>query len=100
VVAQPAGLLFSKDHEWVKFDGDVATIGITDYAQSSLGDIVYVELPRVGATLTAVRKYRRRRIGQSRFGYLHAARRRSRRRSKAIRRWSTANRSTAAGSTK
>jgi glycine cleavage system H protein len=51
VVAQPAGLLFSKDHEWVKLDGDVATIGITDYAQSSLGDIVYVELPRVGATL-------------------------------------------------
>ena len=51
-MGQPAGLLFSKDHEWVKFDGDVATIGITDYAQSSLGDIVYVELPRVGATLT------------------------------------------------
>ncbi len=50
-MAQPAGLLFSKDHEWVKFDGDVATVGITDYAQSSLGDIVYVELPRVGATL-------------------------------------------------
>jgi glycine cleavage system H protein len=52
VVAQPAGLLFSKDHEWVKLDGDVATVGITDYAQHSLGDIVYVELPRVGATLT------------------------------------------------
>jgi len=52
VVARPAGLLFSKDHEWVKLDGDVATIGITDYAQSSLGDIVYVELPRIGATLT------------------------------------------------
>jgi glycine cleavage system H protein len=52
VVAQPAGLLFSKDHEWVKLDGDVATVGITDYAQNSLGDIVYVELPRVGATLT------------------------------------------------
>jgi glycine cleavage system H protein len=51
-VAQPAGLLFSKDHEWVKLDGDVATIGITDYAQHSLGDIVYVELPRVGAVLT------------------------------------------------
>jgi len=51
-VAQPAGLIFSKDHEWVKLDGDVATIGISDYAQSSLGDIVYVELPRVGATLT------------------------------------------------
>jgi glycine cleavage system H protein len=50
-LAQPPGLLFSKDHEWVKLDGDVATIGITDYAQHSLGDIVYVELPRVGATL-------------------------------------------------
>jgi len=50
-VTQPAGLLFSKDHEWAKIEGDVATVGITDYAQSSLGDIVYVELPRVGATL-------------------------------------------------
>jgi len=48
----PAGLLYSKEHEWVKLDGDVATVGITDYAQSSLGDIVYVELPRAGATLT------------------------------------------------
>jgi len=50
-VAQPAGLLYSKDHEWVKIEGDVATIGITDYAQASLGDIVYVELPRMGAAL-------------------------------------------------
>jgi glycine cleavage system H protein len=50
-VSQPAGYLFSKDHEWAKVDGDVATVGITDYAQQSLGDIVYVELPRVGATL-------------------------------------------------
>ncbi len=50
-MAQPAGLLFSKDHEWVKVDGDVATVGITDYAQTSLGDIVYVELPRIGAAL-------------------------------------------------
>jgi len=48
----PAGLLYSKEHEWLKLDGDVATIGITDYAQGSLGDIVYVELPRVGAALT------------------------------------------------
>jgi glycine cleavage system H protein len=48
---QPSGLLYSKEHEWVKLDGDVATVGITDYAQSSLGDIVYVELPRVGAEL-------------------------------------------------
>lgn len=50
-MAQPAGLLYSKEHEWVKLDGDVATVGITDYAQASLGDIVYVELPRIGATL-------------------------------------------------
>ncbi|HZT12754.1 MAG TPA: glycine cleavage system protein GcvH [Candidatus Baltobacteraceae bacterium] len=48
-MAQPAELLYSKDHEWVKVDGDVATVGITDYAQNSLGDIVYVELPKVGA---------------------------------------------------
>jgi glycine cleavage system H protein len=48
----PAGLLYSKEHEWVKVDGDVAMVGITDYAQASLGDIVYVELPRVGAGLT------------------------------------------------
>jgi glycine cleavage system H protein len=47
-VAQPENLLYSKEHEWVKLDGETATIGITDYAQSSLGDIVYVELPRVG----------------------------------------------------
>ncbi|GAC1419191.1 MAG: glycine cleavage system protein GcvH [Candidatus Velthaea sp.] len=50
-MAQPAGLLYSKEHEWVKIDGDTATVGITEYAQASLGDIVFVELPRVGATL-------------------------------------------------
>ncbi len=44
----PDDLLYSKEHEWVKIEGDTATIGITDYAQNSLGDIVYVELPRVG----------------------------------------------------
>ncbi|MBV8151871.1 MAG: glycine cleavage system protein GcvH [Candidatus Eremiobacteraeota bacterium] len=47
-MSEPAGFLFSKEHEWVKLDGDVATVGITEYAQNSLGDIVYVELPRVG----------------------------------------------------
>ena len=41
------GLLYSQDHEWVKVEGDVAVIGITDYAQSHLGDIVFVELPDV-----------------------------------------------------
>jgi len=44
-------LHYSKDHEWVAVDGDVATIGITDYAQHALGDVVYVELPKVGDTL-------------------------------------------------
>ncbi|PIR33322.1 MAG: glycine cleavage system protein H [Alphaproteobacteria bacterium CG11_big_fil_rev_8_21_14_0_20_44_7] len=41
-------LKYTKDHEWVKKDGDVATIGITDFAQNSLGDLVYVELPQIG----------------------------------------------------
>lgn len=49
-MAQAAGLLFSKEHEWIKLDDDIATIGITDYAQRSLGDIVYVELPKTGAS--------------------------------------------------
>jgi glycine cleavage system H protein len=47
-VALPDNLLYSKEHEWVRIDGDVATVGITDYAQNALGDIVYVELPRSG----------------------------------------------------
>ena len=50
-MAQPADLLYSKEHEWVKVDGDTAIIGITNYAQNSLGDIVYVELPRIGAQI-------------------------------------------------
>jgi glycine cleavage system H protein len=41
-------LRFTKDHEWVRLDGDLAVIGITDYAQSQLGDVVYVELPQPG----------------------------------------------------
>ena len=44
----PEDLHYSKDHEWVRVEGDVGTIGITDYAQHSLGDVVYVELPKVG----------------------------------------------------
>jgi glycine cleavage system H protein len=46
----PENLRYSKDHEWVRVDGDVASIGITDYAQHSLGDVVYVDMPRVGDT--------------------------------------------------
>ncbi len=44
----PEELKYSKDHEWVRVEGDIAVVGITDYAQSELGDIVYVELPEVG----------------------------------------------------
>ena len=44
----PNNLLFTKDHEWIKIEGEEALIGITDYAQSELGEIVYVELPSVG----------------------------------------------------
>ncbi len=44
----PGNLKYTKDHEWAKIDGNIATIGITDFAQSELGDIVYVELPEVG----------------------------------------------------
>jgi glycine cleavage system H protein len=44
----PEGLLYSKEHEWVKVDGDVATVGITDFAQEQLGDVVFVELPSKG----------------------------------------------------
>jgi glycine cleavage system H protein len=45
-------LLFSKDHEYIRVDGDTGTVGITDYAQKALGDVVYVELPKPGAVLT------------------------------------------------
>jgi glycine cleavage system H protein len=47
----PSELKYSKSHEWVKLEGDIATIGITDHAQEELGDIVYVELPEVGRVL-------------------------------------------------
>lgn len=43
--------LFTTDHEWLKIEGDIATIGVTDYAQSQLGDVVFVELPKVGRAL-------------------------------------------------
>ena len=49
----PENLRYSKDHEWVSVDGDVAAIGITDYAQSSLGDVVYIDMPRVGDKFAA-----------------------------------------------
>jgi glycine cleavage system H protein len=48
----PEDLRYSKEHEWIKIEGDRGTIGITDYAQQQLGDVVYVELPEVGATFS------------------------------------------------
>lgn len=47
----PTNLKYTKDHEWIKIDGDTATIGITDFAQGELGDIVYVEVETIGETL-------------------------------------------------
>lgn len=49
----PADLKYTKEHEWIKVDGDVATVGITDFAQGELGDIVYVEIETEGETLAA-----------------------------------------------
>lgn len=49
----PADLKYTKEHEWIKIDGDVATVGITDFAQGELGDIVYVEIETEGETLDA-----------------------------------------------
>jgi len=49
----PSDLKYTKDHEWIKIEGDTATIGITDFAQSELGDIVYVEVETVDETLDA-----------------------------------------------
>lgn len=48
----PKDLKYTKEHEWVKVEGNIATVGITDYAQDSLGDVVYVELPPEGGTVT------------------------------------------------
>jgi len=49
----PENLRYTKDHEWIKIDGDIATIGITDFAQGELGDIVYIEIETKGKPLTA-----------------------------------------------
>jgi len=49
----PADYRYTKDHEWIKVEGPVGTIGITDYAQSELGDVVFAELPKLGVTMKA-----------------------------------------------
>lgn len=55
VIAQD--LLYSKEHEWVKIEADTATVGITDYAQQTLGDITFVELPKVGEPVEQFKQF-------------------------------------------
>ena len=52
-----ADLKYTKEHEWIKLDGEVATVGITDYAQGELGDVVFVELPKVGAAVAQMKPF-------------------------------------------
>jgi glycine cleavage system H protein len=61
-MSYPAGYKYTKDHEWIEIAGDKGTVGITDYAQQQLGDVVYIDLPEVGMTL---------KVGQS-FGTIES----------------------------
>lgn len=56
-MAYPTQYRYSKDHEWIDLKGDTGTVGITDYAQSELGDVVFVELPAVGTKLTTGKNF-------------------------------------------
>lgn len=56
-MAYPSDSKYTKEHEWLKANGNTATIGITDYAQQSLGDIVFVELPKAGSEITAGKSF-------------------------------------------
>ncbi len=53
----PTDAKYTKEHEWIKISGNTGTVGITDHAQNSLGDIVFVELPKVGATISAGKSF-------------------------------------------
>ena len=57
-MSYPENFRYTKEHEWVRVEGDIGTIGITDHAQEELGDIVYVDLPKVGAAVAAGRDHR------------------------------------------
>jgi glycine cleavage system H protein len=52
-MSYPTDLKYTKDHEWIRVEGDTAEVGITDFAQQQLGDVVYIELPEVGRSVTA-----------------------------------------------
>ena len=56
-MSSPADLKYTKEHEWVRMQGDVGTVGITDYAQDQLGDIVFVEMPPVGTKVVYMEKF-------------------------------------------
>lgn len=56
-MSYPANYRYTKDHEWVSVQGDIASVGITDYAQHELGDVVFVELPKPGARLEAGKSF-------------------------------------------
>ncbi len=73
----PENFRYTKEHEWVHVEGDTATIGITDHAQHELGDIVYVDLPKVGAHLEQGKTSGLGGIGEGRLRRLRARRRRS-----------------------
>ena len=71
----PTDRKYSKEHEWAKLDGDLAVIGITDFAQDQLGDVVYVELPASRRPRRAVEAVRRHRVGQDRLRPVRAGQR-------------------------
>src|SRR5206468_9116173 len=52
-MAYPGNFRYTREHEWISVDGNIGTVGITDYAQNSLGDIVYVDMPKVGDSISA-----------------------------------------------
>lgn len=56
-MAYPAGYRYTKEHEWIQVDGNTGSVGITDYAQNSLGDIVFVDLPKVGDAIEAGKSF-------------------------------------------
>jgi glycine cleavage system H protein len=56
-MAYPTDAKYTKEHEWIKINGNTGTVGITDHAQNSLGDIVFVDLPKVGATISAGKSF-------------------------------------------
>ena len=76
-MSYPESYRYAKSHEWLAMNGETASVGITDYAQESLGDIVFVELPKVGQQLEAGRKFR---LGGERQGGKRPVRARERHR--------------------